>query len=274
MELFKKYNIIHNLDNYGVVSEYNTRSKTFSNGVVKLIKYSFPCYKGKIVNNKHNGSFSQYQLDRKLEKYLKKVKTNIIDLAFNYDKWEFFITLTFNDKEIGDYSHENVIKCLSKWINNQKHQNRDFTYLLVPEFHKSGRLHFHGLVAHVPKWEFEEGRSAKTGRLLKVNGLQIYNLKNYKLGYTTISKIQSQEKVSNYISKYATKDLIKIKNKKRYWYSRNLQKPKLEYFCIDTNLKEYIEGSNIDYYNEFKKVDCSLEVAQLSENKLPIIDKM
>lgn len=258
----------------GSIIEYNTKVKTFKNGIVKLNKTTFSNYKGLCVNNKHNGSFSSDQLELKTQKYLKKVKTNIIDLAFNYDKWEYFITLTFNDKEIGEYSHENAIKCLTKWIDNQKHQNRDFTYLLVPEFHKSGRLHFHGLVAHVPKWKLEEGRSAKTRRLLKVNGLQIYNLKNYNLGYTTISKIQSQEKVSNYISKYATKDLIKLKNKKRYWYSRNLQKPKEDYFMIDTSLKEYIEGRCVDYYEEFKKLDCSIEVARLSGKQLPIIDKM
>lgn len=269
MLLNLKYNKFHNTGT-GTIIEYNTKFKTFKNGVVKINKNTFSNFKGVCVNNKHNGSLSSDQLDLKTQKYLKKVKTNIIDLAFNYDEWEYFITLTFNDKEIGEYSHENAINCLTKWIDNQKHQNKNFTYILVPEFHSSGRLHFHGLVAHVPKWKLEESRSAKTGRLLKVNGLQIYNLINYKLGFTTISKVQSQDKVSNYISKYATKDLIKLKNKKRYWYSRNLQKPKEEFFMIDTTLKEYIKDMNVDFYKEFKKEDCSIEVASI----LPIIDSM
>lgn len=53
-----------------------------------------------------------------------------------------------------------------------------------------------------------ESKNTLSGCLIKKNGLQIYNLTNYKLGFTTISEIQDQEKVSNYISKYATKVLV------------------------------------------------------------------
>lgn len=288
MELFKSYNKIHVFNDYGAVLEYNLRTKTFKNGVSKLLKFSFPVMKGKCLNNKHNGSMSSDQLDRKLSQYLKKVRTNIIDLAFNNDSWQYFITLTFDDKHLNrrvkganilvnyGYSHNIAIDCLKRWINNQKKQNPSMTYLIVPEFMESGRLHFHGLIANVPKWEFEESRYAdgkRKGQLKTVNGLQIYNLLNYKLGFVEISEIQSQERVSNYIAKYATKDLIKLKNKKRYWYSRNLEKPKEDFLFIDTNLKEYLDGCNVEYYDEFKKEDCSIEVAQLSENQLPIIDK-
>ena len=102
--------------------------------------------------------------------------------------------------------------------------------------------------------------------------MQIYNLTNYKLGFTTISEIQDQEKVSNYISKYATKELITIKHKKRYWYSRNLEKPKIEYDYLweALTLEEYLKDEKLSYYNKFDKIDCSIEVAQ----SLPIIDIM
>lgn len=276
MDLFDKYNIVHTFDNYGSVFEYNVRSKLFTNGCIKILRYSFPCYKGKIANNKHNGSMSQDQLDRKTQEYLKKVRTNIIDLAFNYNKWQYFITLTFDDKFFTNntYSHEEAIILLRKWIDNQKHQNRDFTYLLVAELMSSGKLHFHGLVSNVPKWEFKESRypldykiDSKRGQLIIIKGKQIYNLINYKLGFTTISKIDNIEKVSNYISKYATKDLIKLKNKKRYWYSRNLSKPKLDYYNIDSNLEDYLckINNNVDYYRKFEKSGCFLEVAQIND---------
>lgn len=130
-------------------------------------------------------------------------------------------------------------------------------------------MHFHGLIANVPKWQFIEARKPN-GRLIKINGLQIYNLKNYKLGFTTISKIQNQEKVSNYISKYATKELITLKNKKRYWYSRNLEKPIETLTYLHDKLQTYIQDENISYYDEFNRTDSSIEVAKL----LPIIDIM
>ena len=245
-----------------IVKEYNTRKKTFSNGIVKIKKNSFSSLKGICRYNLHNGSSSLEQLDEYTKKYLKNVRSNIIDLALNFSNWEYFITLTFSDKEIGEYTHEKAIEKLKKWINNQKHQNKDFTYFLVPEFHKSGRLHFHGLIANVPKWKFEKARNPKNGRLIKVNNVQIYNLVNYKLGFTTISKIQNQEKVSNYISKYATKELITLKNKKRYWYSRNLDKPKLEFIYIDNNLADYLKDNKLDYYKNFESDVRTVEIAQ------------
>lgn len=250
--------------------EYNTVKKQFQNGVSKIKKTSFSSIKGISRGGVHDGTYTVEQLEEKTKKYLKQVKTNIIDLAFNYDKWEYFITLTFDFREVGEYSHEKAINFLKKWINNQKHQNKHMTYLLVPEFHKSGRLHFHGLIANVPKWRFTEARNV-SGRLIKVNGVQIYNLDNYKLGFTTISKIQYQEKVSNYISKYATKELITLKNKRRYWYSRNLEKPKIEYGYLESSLSEYLKEQDnllqdveITYQNTIEKDNCKIELAQFS----------
>ena len=79
---------------------------------------------------------------------------------------------------------------------------------------------------------------------------------------------EEPEKVSNYISKYATKELITLKHKKRYWYSRNLEKPKIEYDYLLGTLEEHLKDKNLSYYNKFEKVDCLTEVAQ----SLPIID--
>lgn len=251
------------------VALYNTKITKFNNGVVKYKKNSFISTKGICSTNRHTGTYTEEECDEKTRKYLKKVKENIINLAFNYSKWEYFITLTFDFRNRGEYSHEKAIELLSKWINNQKHQNRQMIYLLVPEFHKSGRLHFHGLIANVPKWKLEEART-REGRLIKKSGLQIYNLVNYKLGFTTISKIQDQEKVSNYISKYATKELITLKHKKRYWYSRNLEKPRIEYDYLFNSLQEHLKDKKLSYYDKFEKLDCSVEVA----TQLPIIDIM
>lgn len=162
----------------------------------------------------------------------------------------------------GEYSHEEAIDLLTKWINNQKHQNRNMSYILVPEFHKkSGHLHFHGLIGNVPKWKFSKAVNPHTGKLIKLNNTQIYNLDNYKLGFTTISKIKSKEKVTNYISKYATKELIDLKNKKRYWYSRDLVKPVTEYAYIDTNLTDYLSKENVIYQDVFERDNCSIELA-------------
>lgn len=251
---------------------YNLTLKKYNDNLVKCKKVNFACIKGFYRDNQHTGTMSDDELEEKSRKYLKKAKTNIIDLGYNNkEKFEYFITLTFSDKEIGEYSHERAIECLKKWINNQKHQNPNMSYLLVPEFHKSGRLHFHGLVGNVPKWKFSKAINSKTGKLMKINNTQIYNLDNYKLGFTTISKIKDKEKVTNYISKYATKDLITLKSKKRYWYSRDLEKPEIDLDYIDTTLLEHFKDMDIKYANTFKSEERDIE---LLNYQLPIIDNM
>lgn len=170
----------------------------------------------------------------------------------------------FDVKEMrgGEYFHQEVISLLTKWINNQKHQNRKMSYILVPEFHKkSGHLHFHGLVGNVSKWKMTKAINPYTKKEIKISNTQIYNLDNYNLGYTTISKIKSKEKVTNYISKYATKELITLKNKKRYWFSRNLVKPIKEYGYIDIPLSEYLKDDNIVYKDTFERDYSYVEVA-------------
>lgn len=212
---------------------------------------------------------TQEELEYKSQKRLKEVRTSIVDLGYNNrDKFDYFITLTFDDRIVGEYSHDKAIECLTNWLNNQRHQNKGMFYILVPEFHKSGRLHFHGLVGNVPNWKFSKAINSKTGKPMKVNNTQIYNLDNYNLGFTTISKIKDKEKVVSYISKYATKELIDLKCKKRYWASRNLDKPTIEYDYIDTNLNEYLKGHDIKYYDVFKTDNREIELCNI---QLPII---
>lgn len=249
----------------GVFCEYNLTLKKYSDNLVKYKRSSYSVFKGIPYHNRHTGTTSIKELEERSKKYLRKVKNEIIDLSYNNkDNFEYFITLTFSPSEFtkGEYSHEEAIDLLKKWINNQKHQNRNMSYILVPEFHKkSGHLHFHGLIGNVPKWKFSKAVNPHTGKLIKLNNTQIYNLDNYKLGFTTVSKIKSKEKVTNYISKYATKELISLKNKKRYWYSRDLVKPVTEYAYIDTNLTDYLSTENVIYQDVFERDNCSIELA-------------
>lgn len=245
----------------GVLVLYNTISKTYANGLVKLKKSSYGSIKGRVGMNNKTGCSTMEELEKYNQKHLKEKKEKIMDLALNNSHWQFFVTLTFNDKEFknGVYSHDEALELLRKFINNQKHQNPFMSYLMVAEFHKSGRLHFHGLFANVPKWNLIPARYPNSNRLIKENGKQIYNLENYKLGYTTVSEIESQEKVANYISKYISKELMNLKFKKAFWYSKDLEKPKVDYNYYESDLKE-IFTQNVKYNDMFIREDCKVEL--------------
>lgn len=249
----------------GFVELYNTKEKVYSSGFTKLKRNSFDTIKGKSKDNSHNGKSTDEQLQKYLKKRVKERKEKIIDIAF-CNNWLYFITLTFDTKNKeyfpNGYSHETAIELLKKWINNQHHKNKNMRYILVSEFHKeSGNLHFHGLFNNV-NWSFSSAINPHTGKEIIQNGCKVYNLNDYKYGFTTISEIKDTRKVSIYLSKYITKDLISLKNKKVFWYSRNLNRPKIYYRYLPMQLKDYLKD-NIDYYNIFEKDNCKIEIAEI-----------
>lgn len=245
---------------FGVLGCYNTREKIYKNGIHKLQKNSFDVFVGKSINNIHNGTSTSQELDNYTKRHLKEKKEKILDLALNNNHWQYFVTLTFSDEQLGgSYSHEKALEFLRKWIDNQKHQNKNMSYLLVSEFHKKGKLHFHGIFSNVPNWQLEKARYPKSNRLIIKNGKQIYNLTNYKLGFTTVSEVEDQERVSSYISKYITKELINLKFKKAFWYSRDLDKPKLDFHYFEESLKD-LYTKNVEYSETFARLDSSIEL--------------
>lgn len=258
------YKFVKN-DTVGVVVEYNTVIKKYATGLEKIRLNSYSNIKGLPKNNKHTGTSTEEQLERYRKKRVFKKQEQIRDLAYNFNKWEYFVTLTFDDSLMNNaYSHDKAINLLIKWINNQKVQNPNITYLLVPELHKSGRLHFHGLFANAPKWKLSPAISPK-GRAIYKNGSKIYNLINYKLGFTTVSEIKDIDKVSFYISKYMSKELLNLKNKKNFWHSKNLKYPEKTYYLANTqNVKEYLKQYTIQHENVSETANSSSYFAKYS----------
>lgn len=142
---------------------------------------------------------------------------------YNYARdnvWEWFLTFTFDPKKVDSYNYDEVVECMSEYFRFiRRNKNTDIKYLVVPEKHKSGRYHLHGVFSNIDMslWKFKfSGHTTK-------GGLPIYNINGFPYGFTTATQVQSTIRVSHYISKYITKDMFdSIKNKKRYWCTKNL----------------------------------------------------
>lgn len=160
---------------------------------------------------------------------LSGTKNRIYNIARS-NTWDWFITLTF-DRNITDSSdYDTVIKKLSKYLNNfQQRYEPDMKYLIVPELHKDGvHYHFHGLLSNVEHMQFRF-----SGHFDNKDN-PIYNIVNWKLGFTTATRVQDSGRVSNYITKYITKESEQyLKEKKRYYCSRNIERVKAEKFIQD-----------------------------------------
>ncbi|WP_313342961.1 hypothetical protein [Sedimentibacter sp.] len=152
----------------------------------------------------------------KLLNNIARVKSKVRDYAFCND-WDYFVTLTFSKFKIDRYDLKEVKKRMGKFFNNYKNRkNPDFCYLLIPEFHKDGAIHFHGLIKGLRN---EDLKLFSLDDVIPVyiqsqlrKGLPVFDWVDFhsSFGYTTIEPIRNADAASNYICKYITKDLISL----------------------------------------------------------------
>lgn len=194
--------------------------------------------------------------DQEFYKYVafKRSKNVIYKLACNNKPWDYFVTFTFNGEKVDRYNFSEVSKKLSNWIDNikRKYNCKDMGYIIVPEKHKDGAWHFHGLFKNCDNLNFiDSGIKDNQGRT-------IYNISNYKFGFTTATKLSDIDKAVSYILKYISKDLFgdNLKGKKRYWRSKNLEMPSVETAIFEGNKIDLLKmlGHDIDYITSAQSV--------------------
>ena len=167
---------------------------------------------------------------------IQRTKTLVSDivLANNFD---LFCTFTLNKAKIDRYDIKNAKIKIRKWLNHcldstRSNYSPDLKYLVIPELHHDGAIHFHLLLKNY------KGKLNLTKHKTSY-GSNIYNITNWTYGHSTCSKINNKNKtnilkVSTYIKKYITKDMILIGNKNRYFCSKNLNRP-IKTYNVDIN---------------------------------------
>lgn len=154
----------------------------------------------------------------------------VYDLARS-NAFDWFITLTFDQKKVNRYDYDacaDAVKLFTKRL-----LKLGCKWLIVPEQHKDGAYHFHGLVAG----DLPLTPSGKTCYNEADNQeMPIYNLANYEFGFTTVTKVQYPDRTASYIAKYLTKAITVPKGKKAYWASRSLAVPTVDYMSTFRDL--------------------------------------
>lgn len=142
--------------------------------------------------------------------------------------WDWFITLTFNSQKVDRYDYQSCVRKLSLWLNNSRKICPDMGYVVVPEKHKDGAYHFHGLFRGCDALGFvDSGHKDDKGN-------KVYNVGKYRFGWTTATRVKDQSRVTKYIAKYINKDLCSVAfNKRRYWSSRNLADADVQEVILD-----------------------------------------
>lgn len=169
---------------------------------------------------------------RSIENSKNRTKQKIYECC-RANTWEWFCTFTFNPDLINRYDYKTVSSAMSKWLNSiKKDYCPDLKYILIPEAHKDGAIHFHGLFSNTGSLTFVDSGVSFINK--DGDRIQIKNLVQFYLGFSNITEVYHPERITSYITKYITKDLVLLtENNKRYWISRNLEKPDI----IEYNLR-------------------------------------
>lgn len=188
----------------------------------------------------------------------RRAKRKVFDYVLANPDLCYFVTLTLNGEKFSRYNIPEACKKLNKYLANRV-QRQGLKYVFVPELHKDGAIHFHGLINEavkmMPSGTFipPEGGKPLKAVTLKRKGIpladcqEVFNVADWEYGYTTAMHIYGERgKTGSYVAKYITKqesaDFRKICG--RYYYSsNNLSEPYFEYSNEDF---EAFEGFEID----------------------------
>lgn len=265
--------------------EYNSKIIRFDDHI-EIIRYGENRIRAPVEQNNSNRVLKRIDVNEEAQKQRAFEQAYRIKRKIKYycqaNDFDLFWTLTLNDNKINAKNYEYSRKRLQAWLKYQREKYGKFDFLFLPELHPtSGRIHFHGVTGSLSP-PLVEARYPKSKRLIKKNGIQIYNTENWQNGFSTVSKIQDRQKSSSYITKYITKELIEMPSafhQPRYFVSRGLKQPEISYDELsDEYFKDFKPSFVVGEWNltnnEFEavisiyRIDIS-EDWELLQNNIP-----
>lgn len=250
---------------------FNVREKSFPDGLIQATRYERYRYKGKRKNLKKAGGPAMHgsgaTIERKEYENMQRARAIVWDLA-RANTFEYWLTLTFSEEHIENrYDYKccsEAMKKFTKFLGTYHCR-----WLLVPDQHEDGAIHFHGLIAGPLK--LTRAMNPHTGKPLFDNhGRPCYNIDNYKFGFTSAVPLDGSDAVIGYLTSYYTKNrkMIVPKGCKRYWASRNLVRPEVSYGDQDmmTFLRTRFVGA--EYTKSIRSRFGSCVFAQTTEEQI------
>lgn len=168
-----------------------------------------------IIDCKRAKQAEQARKNTRLDNNISRTRARIFELAA-CNEFQYFCTFT-QDKEKRDRfdlaEFRKDFTQLVRNINRGRADSDKIKYLLIPEKHKNGAWHMHGLLKGLTDkdlraFKLSENIPKRLKDLIR-NGTPVYDWTRYRraFGYFTCTEIANSEAVSRYITKYVSKDL-------------------------------------------------------------------
>lgn len=226
---------------------YCCRIKKYPDGSAEILACSKPIFSpsgweasDKWVSEtkgKRRGTPSPESVSRSRRRAVAKLR----DIALSTD-FRYFVTLTLSPEKVDRYDIGDIVSRMRSWLDNRV-RRKGLAYVLVPELHKDGAVHFHGFFNNADIGLVDSGTLDKDGwrtpkkprsqkerkRLLDEGARIVYNIADWSYGFTTAIEIYGNYSAAvGYCCKYLGKQSKKIGG--RWYYSGGeLGSPDVEY---------------------------------------------
>lgn len=232
----------------------NTRIKQYPDGSAQVLVCDKPIFggagwerQGRELRPKVAGSHRAEGETCSGDRAMRRARGQVRDLAL-CTPFRYFVTLTLDAAKVDRYGMAAITRKLNTWADNQV-RRKGLAYVLVPERHKDGAVHFHGFfndalqavdsgTMTLSGWKApRKPRTARQRAEWAAMGAQVvYNLPGWSLGFTTAIPLYGDyHKAVSYVCKYIGKDGEKIGG--RWYYSGGaLGRPEVTY--CDSDLRE------------------------------------
>ena len=231
-------------------------------GVIDIVSSTSPDFRAKGWEEQKKAPAALAQPKRRetdeakaedVERSMRRARAKVRRMALA-NEFRWFVTLTLDPAKVDRYDPPAVVKKLNQWCNNQV-KRKGLRYILVPERHKDGAIHFHGF--------FNDALEAVASGHRSKAGQMIYNLPGWTLGFTAAIEVYGDYAGAvAYVCKYIGKQGDKPAG--RWYYSGgDLAEPDVTYAELSPQeLKEeygkkvwstYVPGRVIAVVNGIKE---------------------
>lgn len=199
--------------------------------------------------------------DERFSSSIKRSKARIFELAM-CNEFKYFCTFTQDENKRDRFDLKDFRKdfaMLVRNLNRSRPVEDKIKYLLIPEQHKNGAWHMHGLLQGLTaddlrEFTLKEKLPTKIRKAIK-NGEKIYDWTRYRkaFGYFTCTEIENHTAVSKYITKYISKDLqktVRESNEHLFFASQGLKSRDV----IMKNCYDKCPVDSWDFENEYVKI--------------------
>ena len=208
-----------------------------------------------------NKPLTEKEKNERFSQSVSRSKSRIFELAM-CNEFTHFCTFTQDQTKRDRFNLFEFRKDFSQFIRNQNRfrtEEEKIKYLLIPEQHKNGAWHMHGLLMglsdnDLKQFDINERIPMRIKKQIE-NGEKVYDWLKYRksFGYFTCTDIKEKNACSRYITKYISKDLQKTvhdSGEHLFFASKGLKGREI----ILKNCYEQCPINDWDYENDYVKV--------------------